>query len=342
MKSDLIKKIEEIISNQTADESELILQLMSLLQEADSKSGITEETKSISSLGAENLTKLKSSSPGVNLIKTGLSRFDNLLGGFTLGELVVIGGRPAMGKTVLLCNLALNISIHTPLLYITLDLPESTLTKRMISTITNIEISKLMHPDLSDTEKEVLGDAESTLSKYKIYINDSRHDSLAELRSYCQKQIEENGVKVIMLDYLQMMNSKEASIRHLKVGSFIHELKKISRDFNVCVIAASQLSRFVEFRGGDKRPQLSDLKDSGSIEEHTDKVIFMYRPEYYQIAVDEDGISTEGTTELIVAKNRNGRLGTIKLKRNVNFTKFKTFDGYSQEFNFQIRRPHDN
>lgn len=342
MKQKLIKRIKEIISQKNTDESEIILQLKNILQEVGGKNQPTREVKSISNLGSENLKILKSSVFGDNLIKSGFAGFDNLFGGFTFGELVVIGGRPAMGKTVLLCNLALNISIHTPLLYITLDLSESTLTKRLISTITNIEISKLMHPDLSDTEKEVLGDAERTLSKYKIYINDSRHDSLAELRSYCQKQIEENGVKVIMLDYLQMMNSKEATIRHLKVGSFIHELKKISSDFNVCVIAASQLSRSVEVRGGDKRPQLSDLKDSGFIEEHTDKVIFMYRPEYYQIAVDEDGISTAGTTELIVAKNRNGRLGTIKLKRNVNFTKFKTFDGYSQEFNFQIRRPHDN
>lgn len=333
MESKLIKRMEEIISNQSADESELILQLKSLLQEADSKSGITKETKSISSLGTENLTKLKSSAPGVNLIKTGFAGFDNLFGGFTFGELVVIGGRPAMGKTVLLCNLALNISIHTPLLYITLDLPESTLTKRLISTITNIEISKLMHPDLSDTEKEVLSNVENSLNKYKIYINDSRHDSLAELRSYCQKQIEENGVKIIFVDYLQMMNSKESSIRHLKVATFTNELKKIASDFNVCVIATSQLSRSVEVRGGDKRPQLSDLKDSGAIEQDADKVIFIYRPEYYKISINEEGYETAGIAELIMAKNRNGNLGTITLKRNLNATRFIDF-GYNDNPNY--------
>lgn len=342
MKHNLIKRLEEIISNQNTDEKELILQLRNILQEFESKNNLISEAKSVSRLGSENIKEINSSATGDNLIKSGFAGFDDLFGGFTYGELVVLGGRPAMGKTVLLCNLALNISIHTPLLYITLDLPESTLIKRLISTITNIEISKLMHPDLSDTEKEVLSNVESMLSKYKIYINDSRHDSLAGLRSYCQKQIEESGVKVIFVDYLQMMNSKEASIRHLKVGAFAHELKNIANDFNVCVIAASQLSRFVEVRGGDKRPQLSDLKDSGFIEEHADKVIFMYRPEYYQISIDEEGLCTTGTTELIVAKNRNGRLGAIKLKRNANFTKFKTFDAYSQEFNFQIRRPHDN
>lgn len=333
MKSNLINRIEEIISNKNADESEIILHLKNILQETESQSGIIKKAKSISSLGSENLRILTSSVPGVNLIKSGFAGFDNLFGGFTFGELVVIGGRPAMGKTVLLCNLALNISIHTPLLYITLDLPEPTLTKRLISTITNIEISKLMHPDLSGAEKEVLSNTELTLNKYKIYINDSSSDSLPELRSYCQKQIEENGVKIIFVDYLQMMNSKESNIRHLKVGTFTNELKKIASDFNVCVIATSQLSRSVEVRGGDKRPQLSDLKDSGAIEQDADKVIFMYRPEYYKISVNEEGYDTTGIAELIMAKNRNGNLGTITLKRNLNATRFIDYS-YSDNQNY--------
>ncbi len=322
MKHNLIKRLEEIISNQNTDEKEFILQIRNILQEFESKSNLISEAKSITRLGSENIEEINSSATGNNLIKSGFAGFDNLFGGFTFGELVVIGGRPAMGKTILLCNLALNISIHTPLLYITLDLNESTLAKRLISAITNIEISKLMHPDLSVTEKEVLSNVESTLNKYRIFINDSTHDSLAALRSYCQKQIKENDVKVIFVDYLQMMNSKESNIRHLKVGTFTNELKKIASYFNVCVIATSQLSRSVEVRGGDKRPQLSDLKDSGAIEQDADKVIFIYRPEYYGILVNEEGYDTAGIAELIMAKNRNGNLGTITLKRNLKATRF--------------------
>ena len=333
MKNSLIRQIEDIIRNQNADESEMINQLKSILQQTENRDSTLKEAKSISSLGSDNLKILKSSAPGINLIKSGFEGFDNLFGGFTVGELAVIGGRPSMGKTALLCNLALNISIHTPLLYITLDLPESTLTKRLISTITNIEISKLMHPDLSDEEKAILNDAESKLSNYGIYINDSVHDSLTELRYYCQKQIEENGVKIIFIDYLQMMHSKESNIRHLKVGTFTNELKKIASEFNVCVIVTSQLSRSVEIRGGDKRPQLSDLKDSGAIEQDADKVIFIYRPEYYRISVNEEGHYTQGITELIMAKNRNGNLGTVTLKRNNTGTKFLDYN-YSDNPNY--------
>ncbi len=341
MKQNLINRIKEILKIENTSEDIMFQMLKNLLCEV-AKNNTGEGSKSILSLGSENLKEINSSRSGENLVKTRFSGFDKLFGGLTFGELVVIGGRPSMGKTALLCNLALNISIHIPLLYITLDLSESTLTKRLISSITNIEISKLMHPDLSDTEKEVLSNAASTLNRYKIYISDNVHDSLAELRSYCQKQIEENGVKIIFLDYLQMMNSKEPNIRHLKVGSFTHELRKIAKDFNVCVIATSQLSRFVDIRGGDKRPQLSDLKDSGAIEEDADKVMFMYRPEYYNITIDEEGNSTSGLAELIITKNRNGSLGTVKLKRNLTFTNFKDFDDYSNDFDFRIGRLHEN
>ncbi|MCY7362253.1 MAG: DnaB-like helicase C-terminal domain-containing protein [Ignavibacteria bacterium] len=147
--------------------------------------------------------------------------------------------------------------------------------------------------------------------------------------------MEENGVKVIILDYLQMMGlNKYRNSRDLEVGYITRELKNIARDNNVCVIISSQLSRAVETRGGDKRPQLSDLAESGAIEQNADKVIFLYRSEYYGFDRDRDNIPVAGVAELIIAKNRIGRSGVVKLMRDLNFTTFKNFDERTIEFEF--------
>lgn len=333
MKSELIRRLEKIITSSYVEDNEIILELNQILNEFQTSQECRVEPSNISRLGSDKIEELSISKGGDNTIKSGFAMFDKQFGGLTCGELVVIGGRPAMGKTFLLCNLALNISIEQPLLYITLDLPESTLINRLLSTISNIELSKLTQPNLSEEEKALLNNIRASLKNYKISISERSHNSLSELRSYCQNQIKENGVKVIMIDYLQMMNSQEANIRHIKVGSFTHELRKIAKDFNVCVIATSQLSRAVEIRGGDKRPQLADLKDSGAIEQDADKVIFIYRPEYYRISVNEEGYNTEGMVELIMAKNRNGDLGTVTLKRNNTGTKLMDYK-YSDNPNY--------
>lgn len=322
MKEHFIEKIEALLNTPNVDTNDILNQLKLLVEQIKAQSATIEEGKNIIQLTDKYVSILKEQNQGENLIKTGFDVFDKLFGGLTYGELVVIGGRPAMGKTLLLCNLALNISTELPTLYITYDLSESTLTKRIISSKAQIEISKLMQPDLTFGEKQILSLEEQRLKNHSIYITDGNKQTLGDLRAYCQKHIEEKGVKLIIVDYLQMMNSTESNIRYLKVGSFTQELRKIAKDFNVCVIAASQLNRFVETRGGDKRPQLSDLKDSGAIEQDADKVIFVYRPEYYRISIDEDGHPTAGVCELIMSKNRNGKLATAKLKLNSVLTGF--------------------
>lgn len=342
MKNDLIKQIEKLIRKKNIEESEVLFQLRNIINESEDKVNARVKAKSLSDLTIENLASLNSKKRDENIIKTGFKEFDNLFGGLSLGELVVVGGRPSMGKTHLLVNLALNVSVKTPVLYFTFDLSEAVLTNRIISAISNIEISKLLHPDLTDAEKIIVNSVGANLNAHKIYINESYNHSLQDLRSFCENQINENGVKIIMVDYLQLMSSSESIIRYLKVGSFTHELRKIAKDFNVCVVVASQLSRSVEIRGGDKRPQLADLKDSGAIEQDADKVIFIYRPEYYKITVDWDGSNAAGIVELIMAKNRNGNLGTVKLKRSLNFTAISNFDDHSINFNFYLSRPSAN
>lgn len=339
MKQDIINKIQHIIANQEADEKEILFQLKGVLYETELKNQIARESKNIADLVSENLTQLKEETHQGNAIKTGFTEFDKLFGGFGLGELIVIGGRPSMGKTQLLVNLSLNISVATPVLYFTFDLSEFLLTCRFISSFTGIAVNKILQQELTDEQKAKLASIGNGFNKHKIFVNDSCNNSFTALKAHCQKQIEEHGVKVIVVDYLQMMSSnKYRNSRELEISHISRELKNIAKDFNVCVIAASQLSRAVETRGGSKHPQLSDLRESGAIEQDADKVIFIYRPEYYGIDCDEEGNSTAGLTELILAKNRNGSLGKVKLLRDANFTNYRDFDEYKNDFSFSKSR----
>lgn len=339
MKQDIINKIQDIIGNQNTDEREILFQLKGVLYETEMQNQIARESKSIADLVSENLTQLKEETHQGNAIKTGFAEFDKLFGGFGLGEFIVIGGRPSMGKTQLLVNLSLNISIETPILYFTFDLSEFLLTSRFISSFSGIAVNKILQNELTDEHKNKLASVGNKFSKHKILVNDSCNNSFTALKAHCLKQIEENGVKVIVIDYLQMMSSnKYRNNRELEISHISRELKNIAKDFNVCVIASSQLSRAVESRGGDKRPQLSDLRESGAIEQDADKVIFIYRPEYYGLECDENGNSTAGLTEIILSKNRNGSLGTVKLLRDANFTNYRDFDEYKNDFSFSKRR----
>lgn len=338
MKQDIKDKIESIIIKPNTDEKEIIFQLKQLLYDADLQNITEKESKSIADLVSESLNQLNGTTQ-TNTIKSGFHDFDNSFGGFGLGEFVVIGGRPAMGKTQLLVNLSLNISVETPILYFTFDLSDYSLTNRFISSISGIAIQNLLQHKLNDADKEKLALVGNEFSKHKIFINDSFNNSISALKAHCQKMIKEKGVKVIFVDYLQMMSSnKYRNSRELEISYISRELKNTAKDFNVCVIATSQLSRAVESRGGSKHPQLSDLRDSGAIEQDADKVFFIYRPEYYGFESDEDGNSTAGLTELILAKNRNGKLGTVKLLRDAEFTNYRNFDNYKNDFSFSTDR----
>ncbi|MCO5233719.1 MAG: DnaB-like helicase C-terminal domain-containing protein [Chitinophagales bacterium] len=332
-------KIENLIGRQDLEERELLSHLKQIVYESELQNSVARESKSISDLVSENVNQLKSNSQNNNTIKSGFADFDKMFGGFGLGEFVVIGGRPAMGKTQLLVNLSLNISQTVPVLYFTFDLSELLLTSRFISSLSGIAVNKILQHELTEEQKKILSAKSKEIGKYKIFVNDSCNYSFSAMKAICQKHIQEDGVKVIIVDYIQMMSSnKYRNNRELEISYISRELKNIAKDFNVCVIATSQLSRAVESRGGSRHPQLSDLRDSGAIEQDADKVIFIYRPEYYGFESDEDGNNTEGLTEIILAKNRNGSLGSIKLLRDNNFTNFRSFDTYKNDFSFSQNR----
>lgn len=339
MNHEIKNKLENLISNHHLDERELLSNLKQLVYEAELQNNGARESKNIADLVSENIHLLQAESHQGNAIKTGFTEFDSMFGGFRLGEFVVIGGRPSMGKTQLLVNLSLNISETTPVLYFTFDLSEFLLTSRFISSLSGIAVHKILQHELTYEQKTNLTSIAKEFSKHKILVNDSCNSSFATIKSICQKQIQESGVKVIMVDYLQMMSSnKYLNNRELEISYISRELKNIAKDLNVCVIASSQLSRAVESRIVSKRPKLSDLRESGAIEQDADKVIFIYRPEYYGLECDEDGNSTAGLTELILAKNRNGSLGTVRLLHDANFTNYRNFDGFKNEFTFSQSR----
>jgi replicative DNA helicase len=226
-----------------------------------------------------------------------------------------------------------------PVLYFTFDLSEYLLASRFVSALSDIAVSRIIQHDLADEDKLKVEALASNIHNFRIFLNDSCHNSVSAFKTHCLQQIQENGIKVIFVDYLQMMSSNRyRNSRELEISYISRELKSIARDHNICVIATSQLSRAPEKRSMAAKPLLSDLRDSGAIEQDADKVIFIYRPEYYAIDVDELGNSVARLTELIVAKNRNGSLGTAYLKRNGVFSSFTDFEEYTNEFTFSPGR----
>ena len=339
MKQDAINHIQSVISNQGLDEAEMMQQIKHLVYEFETKDKLIKESKPILELAKENLKTFQNSELSPDLIKTEFKALDMAIGGLSLGEFVVIGGRPSMGKTQFLVSLALNLSIETPILYFTFDLSQAAITNRFISALSGVAVNKLIQNSLDTKDRAKLVNVEMELEQRRILINDSSNSSISVLKSQCLKHIQEDGVKIIIVDFLQMMSSNRyRNSREVEIGYISRELKNIAKDNNVCVIASSQLSRAVESRGGDKRPMLSDLRESGAIEQDADKVIFIHRPEYYGFLEDEDGNSTIGVAEILIAKNRNGKVDDIKLMVDKDFTKFKDFELMKREFTISSYR----
>lgn len=322
MSQTLREKVQEVIDTPVVTEKELIYNLKKLIYREQDILNPAKESKDIKTLITEKIETIFDEKPNV-FYKSGLKDLDRVIGGFMPGEFIIIGGRPSMGKTQLLLNLVRNISQNDACLYLTVDLSETLLSSRFISTISGIPVDKILQHKLNDSEKSVLVNLENSISNYNMMINDCSSVSINAVKRLCEKQISERGVKLVFVDYLQRMTTNRyRNSRDLEISYICKELKSIAKDNNVCVVVNSQLSRGVDLRSGDKRPVLSDLRDSGTIEQDADKVIFIHRPEYYGFLHDVDGNNLEGMVELIIAKNRFGPLGSVFIKRDMNFTGF--------------------
>ena len=337
MKKKLAEEINEIIAITKDDESYLSSKIEQLIEERKAKEAIPNRTSDIYSVFKDFLQSDLQSE--YQPIKTGWSNVDASTGGVRPGEFIVFGGRPGMGKTVVLIDLIRRISLHNPVLLISLELTAVQISNRIISSVLDYDLPLKGPEDLRRIDKEKLNFVTEYLEVMQLSVCETTFDSMFALKSYCEKMVNEKGIRVIAIDYLQMLSSNRyRHNRELEVSYISRTLKKIAKDLNICMIVTSQLSRSVETRGGDKRPQLSDLRESGAIEQDADKVIFVYRPDYYGITTDEDGNTTKGQLELLMVKNRTGAIDRFNFHLTIPSLKLEPMRDINTPFVFE-RKP---
>lgn len=255
-------------------------------------------------------------------VPTGYRALDEKTSGLQPGDLVVIAGRPSMGKTALALNIARNASLETgnPTAIFSLEMSREQLSLRMLSAEARIDSSRMRGGFLSQTDLARINRAAGALYDIPIYIDDSPTISALEIRARARRMKMEKGLGLIIIDYLQLMKGRaSAERRDIEISEISRSLKALAKEINVPVVALSQLNRKVEERT-NKRPQLSDLRESGAIEQDADVIVFIYRDEVYNKAEDNPN---EGIAELILAKQRNGPTGTVKLAFLKQYTRFE-------------------
>lgn len=278
---------------------------------------------------------------GISGIPSGFSAIDKETGGWQNSDLIIIAARPAMGKTAFILSMARNIAVQykIPMALFSLEMASVQLITRMIASETGISSEKLRKGTLSDEEWEKLFNNLSELENAPLYIDETPSLSIFDFRAKARRLVMQHDVKIIMVDYLQLMTANQGKIggnREQEIATISRSLKAIAKELNIPIIALSQLSRTVETRPG-KRPQLSDLRESGAIEQDADIVSFIFRPEYYKITTwdnDNEGIetSTENQAELIIAKHRNGATADVRLSFFKNIAKFADLDLYADSY----------
>jgi len=276
----------------------------------------------------DNLSTRRSRTNGLTGIPSGFTALDRITSGWQKFDLVIVAGRPGMGKTAFMLSSLRNAAIDhgIPVAIFSLEMGALQLTNRLISAEAELSSEKIKQGKLMDHEWEQLLHKTSALSNAAIYVDDTPALSIFELRAKCRRLKAKQDIQLIVIDYLQLMSGESSKggggNREQEIASISRALKSIAKELGVGVIALSQLSRAVETRGGSKRPQLSDLRESGSIEQDADLVLFLYRPEYYGLTEDELGNPTQGLAEVIIAKHRNGAVGNVYLQFIGQYTKF--------------------
>jgi len=267
---------------------------------------------------------------GTSGVPTGFSNLDRVTGGFQKSDMIVLAARPGMGKTAFVLSLARNAAVDYKkgVVIFSLEMSSLQLVNRLIASETEISAEKLKKGNLEPYEWEQLNARIGKLTNAPIYINDTPGLSVFELRAQCRRLKAEKDIQMVIIDYLQLMTSAAdgKGNREQEISNISRAIKGIAKELDIPVIALSQLSRAVETRGGDKRPQLSDLRESGAIEQDADMVMFIYRPEYYGITADEEGNTTQGMAELIIAKHRNGSTEDVKIRFLNHLAKFVNWD----------------
>lgn len=264
-------------------------------------------------------------------IPSGFTDLDRITAGWQKSDLVILAARPGMGKTAFVLSMARNIAVdfNIPLAIFSLEMSSIQLVTRLISSETQLPADKLKKGNLESYEWEQLNAKIGKLVDAPLYIDDTPALSIFELRAKCRRLKAQHNIQFIIIDYIQLMSAggDNKGNREQEISTISRSLKALAKELNVPVITLSQLNRSVETRGGSKRPILSDLRESGAIEQDADMVLFIYRPEYYKIDQDEQGNPTRGLAELIIAKHRNGALADVKMRFIDKYAKFTDYEG---------------
>lgn len=344
----LIKISNEIIEeayDETSDVFDLLDAAESKLYEV-TQGNIKRSTETAQSLVIQAKKKIQeiSNKEGLSGIPSGFDKLDKLTSGWQPSDLIIVAARPGMGKTALTLSMARNMAVgqNIPVAFFSLEMSSVQLITRLISSETGLSSEKLRTGKLEKHEWEQLNVKVKDLEKAPLFIDDTPSLSIFDLRAKARRLASQHGIKMIVIDYLQLMTaggSGKNGNREQEISTISRNLKALAKELEVPVIALSQLSRAVETRGGSKRPLLSDLRESGAIEQDADIVAFIYRPEYYKIDEwdDEERSPTQGQGEFIVAKHRNGGLDNIRLKFIGHLGKFDNLDDFGTPFEFHSK-----
>lgn len=290
---------------------------------------------------ARNRMQQAAKKEGASGVPSGFHTLDKITSGWQKSDLIIIAARPAMGKTSFVLSMAKNMAVDhkQPVAFFSLEMSNVQLVNRLIMNVCQLEGEKIKSGQLSDGEWQNFDENITQLMDAPIYIDDTPSLSIFELRSKARRLVKEHKVQCIIIDYLQLMNASGMSFgsREQEVSIISRSLKGMAKELDIPIIALSQLNRGVEGRTGPegKRPQLSDLRESGAIEQDADLVCFIHRPEYYKITEDSQGRSLIGLAEIIVAKHRNGATDDFYLRFKNIYAKFSNMDDAGQDDVFQ-------
>lgn len=326
------------ITNKAFDET---FDVDDLMQEAESKlfemsqGNVKKDVQQINPVIKEALQLLEIAAnrpEGLSGLQTGFNNLDKITSGWQNSDLIIIAARPAMGKTAFVLSMAKNMAVtfNYPVALFSLEMSNVQLVNRLIVNTCEIPGEKIKNGQLAPYEWEQLDFKIKELYDAPLYIDDTPSLSVFELRTKARRLVREHGVKMLIIDYLQLMNASGMAYgsREQEVSMISRSLKGLAKELNIPIIALSQLNRGVEGRTGieGKRPQLSDLRESGAIEQDADMVCFIHRPEYYKILEDEKGNSLIGLAEIIIAKHRNGATADVLLRFKSEFARFQNVE----------------
>ena len=293
---------------------------------------VKKEVTKVGDVVAEVVNRIKNASQqegGYTGLRTGFTKLDQMTNGWQPSTLNIIAARPAMGKTAFVLSMAKNMAIDFgyPVAIFSLEMSNLELVNRLVINASEIEGKKIKSGNLTNSEWQDLYTKTNCLNSAPIYIDDTANISVSELTTKARRLKSEHDIKCIIIDYLQLMNASGMSYgsREQEVSIISRSLKGLAKELDIPVIALSQLNRGVESRE-EKRPQLSDLRESGAIEQDADMVVFIHRPEYYKIMTDPEGNSNEGIAEIIIAKHRSGSVGDVRLQFTKELIKFSNTD----------------